>query len=145
MGMSVKNLSVEQRKAIAVLAFHMMVADHEAVAVEHARVDWLEHELGVEGTIGPNEYFSEPPLSLFGDRQSQLLVMAELFLVAVADGRHHPNEKGFLIRLGNTFGLSSKSMTNLLNWATTPKADRPALDNCFEEEAEREKQCSPNP
>lgn len=125
--MDVTTLNVEQRKAIAVLAFQMMVADHSAVPAEHARVDWLEQELQVAGQIEPAQYYVEPAADLFPDRASQQLVIGELFLVALADGHRHPNENVLLQRLSDAFGLSGQTMTDLLAWASLPQAERPPL------------------
>lgn len=128
--MNIGTLNAEQRKAIAVLAFQMMVADHSAASAEHARVNWLERELGVLGTIAPNEYFAEPATDLFPDRPTRLLVMAELFLVALADGHRHPNENEMLRRLCQAFELSETTVADLLAWAATPADRRAELRAC---------------
>lgn len=125
--MNSNELTMDQRKAIAVFAFHMMVADHKAVQAEIRRVDWLEKALGVEGAIAPADYFAEPDLALFSDTRSRVALLAELYLVALADGYEHPDEHALLKRLIKTFMLPSLTMSSLNEWAHLPAASRPPL------------------
>lgn len=125
--MDVEDLNFDQRKALAVFAFQMMVADHSVALPEEIRVDWLESELGVAGKIDAGDYFVEPSLALFSDPCSRLLLMGELFVVALADGKRHPNEHALLKRLAAEFGYSWKAMADLLVWATLPAGDRPSV------------------
>lgn len=126
--MKTSEMTVEQHKALAVFAFQMMVADHSAAPPEQVRVDWLERELGVDGKIQPGEYFVEPSLALFPDTSSRLLLLGELFIVALADGHRHPNENSLLKRLAGEFDFSWKVLADLLMWASTPADSRPPLD-----------------
>lgn len=130
--MDAKDLSVEQRKALAVFAFQMMVADHSAAPPEELRVDWLERELGVAGQIGAGDYFTEPPLELFPDTKSRLLLLGELFVVALADGHRHPNEHAVLKRLASQFDFSWKVLADLLVWASAPAERRPPVHSAIQ-------------
>ncbi|CAA7616560.1 TerB family tellurite resistance protein [Magnetospirillum sp. UT-4] len=126
--MELKDLSTDQRKALAVFAVQMMVADHSAAAAESQRIDWLEQELGVTGAIAAADYFIEPPLSLFPDRAARLLLLGELYVVALADGRRHPNENDVLKRLAASFGFGAPVLADLLAWAESPAASRPPVE-----------------
>jgi uncharacterized tellurite resistance protein B-like protein len=121
------DLTLEQRKAIAIFAFQMMVADHTAVQSEHRRVDWLERQLGVDGAIVSADYFAEPDTALFPDTRSQLLLIAELYLVALADGHEHPDENALLRRLIDRFKLPAMALTALQTWAGLPSDARPSI------------------
>lgn len=123
--MNVEDLSVAQRRALAIFAFQMMVVDHSAAPREQQRVDWLERELGVQGAISPSEYLVEPSLDLFPDARSRLLLLAELYVVAVADGYRHPDEHALLKRLAASFELSRKTLDDLAAWASQPAESRP--------------------
>jgi uncharacterized tellurite resistance protein B-like protein len=124
-------MTIEQHKALAVFAFQMMVADHSVAPPEQVRVDWLEQELGVAGQIAAGDYFAEPSLTLFPDTASRLALMAELFVVALADGHRHPNENSLLKRLAGEFDFSWKVLADLLMWASTPAESRPPLDRAI--------------
>jgi len=129
--MDTEEMTVEQHKALAVFAFQMMVADHSVATPEQVRVDWLEQQLGVVGHIAPGEYFVEPSLALFPDSKSRLRLLAELFVVALADGHRHPNENSLLKRLADEFGFSWKVLADLLMWASTPADRRPPVDRAI--------------
>ncbi|CAA7613250.1 hypothetical protein MTBLM5_110004 [Magnetospirillum sp. LM-5] len=125
--MTPTDLTLDQCKAIAIFAFHMMVADHKAVQAEIRRVDWLEKHLGVEGKIAPAEYFAEPDIALFPDSRSRVALLAELYQVALADGYEHPDEHALLKRLIKAFLLPSITMSALNDWAHRPADSRPPL------------------
>jgi uncharacterized tellurite resistance protein B-like protein len=125
--MKPNELTLDQCKAIAIFAFHMMVADHKAVQAEVRRVDWLESHLEVEGKIAPAEYFAEPDLALFPDSRSRVALLAELYQVALADGYEHPDEHALLKRLIKAFMLPSLTMSALNDWAHLPTGSRPPL------------------
>lgn len=130
--MDAMDLTVEQRKALAVFAFQMMVADHSAAPPEEVRVDWLERELEVVGQIDAGEYFAEPSLDLFPDARSRLLLLGELFVVALADGHRHPDEHALLKRLASQFDFSWKVLADLLVWASAPAGERPPVHSAIQ-------------
>jgi len=125
--MELSDLSLDQRKAVAVYAFQMMVADHTAVQAENRHVDWLERELDVLGTIAAHDYFTEPDAALFTDLPSRRLLLCQLMLVALADNHEHPDENALMRRLVEQFGWPAGCLRIFREWAETPPQSRPVI------------------
>lgn len=121
------DMTLAQRKAFVVLAFHTMVADHKAVAEEHALVDALEERLGVAGQISAQEFFGTPDVSLFNQPDQRVAVIAKLYQIAIADGRFHVNERTKIHELGVSFGLSDDVVESIRTWVETPAEQRGKL------------------
>jgi uncharacterized tellurite resistance protein B-like protein len=110
--MFVQHLNPEQRRALVILAYYVMVADHKVTPEEEALIDALEHELNIS-PVDPGEMLVEPVFALFTDRQAKLALMLKLTAVAHVDRVLHPAEAAQLQDYGARLNLSAEDMADI--------------------------------
>lgn len=125
--MPAKTMTNEQRKALVVMAFQMMVADHEVAAPEQVLLKHLETEMHVEGHIAPAELVAAPDYRLFAGQAERAYVLGRLVAVALADGRRHINENETLRRAVSAFGFGRDDLDTVIAWAGHPAPDPEVL------------------
>ncbi|MGE5505446.1 MAG: hypothetical protein ACM31L_13575 [Actinomycetota bacterium] len=113
--MYIQYLDKDQRQALVILTYYVMVADHKVTAEEEALIDALEHELGIE-PVHPGEMLVEPAFTLFRDRRSKMALMLKLSAVAHVDRQFHPSERAMLESCGERLGLSAEDVQEVIKW-----------------------------
>ncbi len=110
-------LTLNQRRAFLALATKMALADGhvspQEVPLLRELGDGFGHnlEFPVEDGDGPVN------TSAFDSRESQILALLGVFVVAYSDGQLHDNESAILAEIVLAFGFSQEDLLKMKAWA----------------------------
>ena len=106
-------LSEAQKTAFFDLAQQMIVADGIVAEAEIAYLDRLYWEAGLTGRAALGDVNANVDLSVFNDRRSQFVAIAELTIISIVDGEYHINEAAFANSIVDQFEISTDDHTRL--------------------------------
>ncbi len=115
--MFLRHLTAEQKKALLVLAYHMVIADDHVSDEESALLDELKHDLGVNVVVTPQELFERPSAAVFDSRESKMTALVQILSLAFADNRFPPSESEMVRDFTRELRIPAKEMPSIEAWA----------------------------
>lgn len=112
------NLMTDDQKAVFLgMALKMVRADGRVVEEEYSMMSALQNELGwdiqpVAWTLDDKE-----ALAVFDSKRARMVVLLELYLLAVCDGALPPEEIEIFRSISKAFGFSGDDCRDVLMWA----------------------------
>lgn len=130
--MFLKLLNQDQREALFVLAQQMIVADGIVAEQEMNYLDRLFWESSGYGQAPVSDLDRDVDLGVFSDINAQLIVGAELLIIAVVDGEYHPAEAAFANKVIEQFGLTREQHEELCRIAEQAAAALGAMQGLLD-------------
>lgn len=112
------NLLTDRQKAsFFALATKVVMADGGVVPEEAVTLDIRRYEMGEDVSAPPDEIYGEPNTDVFDTRKSQMVALAELYVLAYSDDDFHEDERPILRQLADVWGFSDDECTEIERWA----------------------------
>ncbi|MGB0683174.1 MAG: hypothetical protein ACPGOV_10720 [Magnetovibrionaceae bacterium] len=110
-------LNEDQKATFLGIALKLVRADGRIVDEEFSLMSAVQTELGWD--VQPDVWALDQldTLEQFDDRRSRMVVMMELYLLAVCDGALPPEEVEIFDVLARSFGMDDETQAEALNWA----------------------------
>lgn len=112
-----KFLDPVQKKALAVLAYQLSVADGTVTPEEDVSVDGIIAELALDVEVSPGELFEKIDPAVFDSKRARNTAMLELLCLAYADHKFHPDESTMMRDLARNFGINDQTYAAMEDWA----------------------------
>ena len=115
--MFLRNLDDDQKRALWVIAYHLVVADHSVSHSEGELLDELTNGLRTQMPLSPQQLMEKPQLAVFNSRNSRVAVMLEILTVALGDNMFPAAESAMVKKLAHDLGFSDKEFADMKIWA----------------------------
>ncbi len=114
--MFLETLDDRQRRALVVMAHHMMVADHTVTDEEMDLIRVLENELTISTPLSAKELYAPADMAAFVEPRSKVAAVLKLVAVAYADRKIVSNEFSELRRISAEFGFTPEQFERIRAW-----------------------------
>jgi len=110
-------LNDRQKASFLALATKVVMADGGVVPEEDVTLDIRRYEMGGDISAPPDEIFGVPNTEIFDTRRSQVIVLAELYVLAYSDSDFHADERPIIQELAEAWGFSEDDCAGIEQWA----------------------------
>ena len=112
--MFISNLNLQERKAFAQLAWHLVHIDGVLSESETEVLDTIERETGFRGEAQKDDYIKLA--DVFGGREAKISVLLELLSLAHVDGNYDASEQQMIQNLSVHFKIENEELDTLHSW-----------------------------
>ncbi len=120
--MFLRILNDDQKRALFVLAHHLVVADHSVSAIEGDLLDELANGLRTKIPVTPQELHEEARLGAFDSREVRVAVMLEILTLAYGDNAVPGAESAMIAELARDLGFTADEFTAMKAWGERASA-----------------------
>lgn len=114
--MFLRILNDEQKRALWVLAYQLVVSDHSVSKKEGKLLDELTNGLRTEIRVSPQQLVEKPSLAVFDSYEVKCAVMLEVLSLAYGDNLFPDAESKMVQKLAHDLGFSDSESEALKNW-----------------------------
>ncbi len=115
--MFLRTLNDDQKRALWVLAYHLVVSDHNVSLKEGELMDELTNGLRTDIPVLPQQLVERPSVEAFDTRESRVAVMLEILTVALGDNMFPDAESKLVKDLASELGFGNEAFEELRSWA----------------------------
>ena len=114
--MYLRYLTADQKKALLVLAYHMVIADGTVSDEESNLLDELKHGLGVDAVVTPQAMYERPSLAVFDSRRAKMTALVQILALAFADNLFPTSESDMVRDFTREIGIAAEEMPAIEDW-----------------------------
>ena len=114
--MFLRILNDDQKRALFVLAHHLVVADHSVSDREGDLLDELANGLRTKIPVSPQELHEEARLQAFDTREVRVAVMLEILTLAYGDNAVPGAESKMISELADDLGFTAGEFATMKTW-----------------------------
>jgi hypothetical protein len=114
--MFLRILNDDQKRALFVLAHHLVVSDHSVSKRESDLLDELSNGLRTKIPVTPQELHEEARLHVFDTREVRVAVMLEILILAYGDNAVPGAESEMISELARDLGFTDAEFVVMKSW-----------------------------
>ncbi len=115
--MFLRILNDDQKRALWVIAYHLVVSDHSVSIKEGDLMDELTNGLRTEIPVSPQQLLEKPSLDAFDSREPRVAAMLEILTIALGDNMFPNPESALVANLASDFGFDATEFAAMRAWA----------------------------
>ncbi len=115
--MFLRLLNDDQKRALLVLGYHLVVSDHSVSEKEGALLDEVINGLRTEIQVTPQQLHERPSMKVFDSRAVRFAVMLEILTIAYGDNLFPEAESKMIANLGMELGFQGAELDRMREWA----------------------------
>lgn len=115
--MFLRVLNDDQKRALWVLAYHLVLADHTVSDEESKLMDELTNGLRTKIPLSPQQLMEEPSLDAFDTREARVAVFLEILTLSFADNMFPNAETEMVAKLASDLGFSDGEFAEMKIWS----------------------------
>lgn len=115
--MFLRIMNDDQKRALWVLAHHLVISDQSVSQKEGDLLDELKNGLRTEVSVSAQELFAKPSLEAFNTREVKVAAMLEILSLACGDNMFPDPESKMVQKLAKDFGFGEEDFSTMKNWA----------------------------
>ncbi|NQU55625.1 MAG: hypothetical protein HQ513_00220 [Rhodospirillales bacterium] len=114
--MFLRMLNDDQKRALWVLAYHLVLSDHNVSEKEGKLMDELTNGLRTEILLTPQQLMEKPTLDVFDTRETRVAVFLEILTLAFGDNMFPDAESKMVAKLATELGFSNEEFEKMKAW-----------------------------
>jgi len=114
--MFLRMLNDDQKRALLILAYHLVVSDNSVSDGESELLDELANGLRTDIPVTPQQLLERPSLKIFDTRQSRVALMLELLTLSYGDNQVPSAESVMIQKLARDLGFSDIETEKMKKW-----------------------------